>query len=159
MPRKMHLAIPIRSAQGVCRTKMDLNGDKSGSAEPLLSPTRPIFDVQCPRLFLKAMSWCFLVCGDMEQPLHLLKTIKGGLLPSQIDHQVLNTPPKKMQCSIPKAMSCLGQRLEQGEGEEQFREAPGVSAVFSDLVPLWMLASSSMSKLVFMILVLHSTIA
>ena len=36
-------------------------------------------------------------------------------------------------------------------------EAPGLSAVFPGLVPLRMLASSDMSKLVFMILVLHST--
>ena len=39
------------------------------------------------------------------------------------------------------------------------REAPGLSAVFSGLVHLRMLASSSMSKLVFMILVLHCTFA
>ena len=36
---------------------------------------------------------------------------------------------------------------------------PGLSAVFYKLVPLWMLASSSMNKLVFMILVLHRTFA
>ena len=60
MPHKMHPAIPIRSPQGVCQPKMDPNGDKSGVAEPPLSSIRPIFDVECPLLFLKAMLRCIL---------------------------------------------------------------------------------------------------
>ena len=45
---------------------MDPNGDKSGVAEPPLSPIRPIFNVECPLLFLKVVPWCFLVYGDVE---------------------------------------------------------------------------------------------
>ena len=62
----MHPAIPIRSPQGVHRLKMGPNSVKRGSADPPLSPIKPMFDVECPLLFLKAVLWCFLVYDGME---------------------------------------------------------------------------------------------